>query len=99
MLLGMGIADTVIQANCYRPFDSTEKVREACARSGTDPAARMPEFRFLCSDIPGEPVSVHFSAMHDCHAVSVIRRLLNTDPEDIHLTKRVFSLPVTDTKT
>ena len=44
------IADTVIQMDCYRPFDITEKVREACARFGGDPAAHVPEFHLPSMD-------------------------------------------------
>ena len=38
------IADTVLQMDCYRPFDITEKVKEACARYGQDPTTTAPGF-------------------------------------------------------
>ncbi len=38
------IADTIIQMDCYRPFDITEKVRKACAELGADPTLHSPEF-------------------------------------------------------
>ena len=38
------IADTVIQMDCYRPFDITRKVREACVRYGQDPTTSAPGF-------------------------------------------------------
>lgn len=39
------IADTIIQMDCYRPFDITDRTKEACARFGTDPTANAPDFR------------------------------------------------------
>ena len=38
------IADTVIQMDCYRPFDITRTVKEACARYGQDPTTSAPGF-------------------------------------------------------
>lgn len=38
------IADTVIQMDCYRPFDITRSVKEACARYGQDPTTSAPGF-------------------------------------------------------
>jgi hypothetical protein len=47
----------------------------------------------------GEPVSVTISAMHDYHAVSVIRRMLKTGLEDVCITGKSFDMKVTNTKT
>lgn len=47
----------------------------------------------------GEPVSVTLSAMHDYHAVSVLRKLLNTGLESVQITGKTFSLKVTNTRT
>ena len=38
------IADTIIQMDCYKPFDITEKTKEACARYGQDPTTTAPGF-------------------------------------------------------
>lgn len=38
------IADTIIQMDCYRPLDITERTKEACARFGADPTANAPDF-------------------------------------------------------
>lgn len=38
------IADTIIQMDCYEPFDITEKTKEACARYGEDPTRTAPGF-------------------------------------------------------
>lgn len=51
------------------------------------------------SGIIGEPVSVTISAMHDYHAVSVIRRLLKTGLEAVNITGRILDMKVTNTKT
>lgn len=53
----------------------------------------------LQSGLLGEPVSVHLSAMHDYHAASIIRRLLGTGLDEVRLTGKTFSFPVTDTRT
>ena len=47
----------------------------------------------------GEPVSLTISAMHDYHAASVIRRMLDTGLEDVTITGKTFSMKVTDTRT
>ena len=47
----------------------------------------------------GEPVSLTISAMHDYHAASVIRRMLDTGLEDVTVTGKTFSMKVTDTRT
>lgn len=47
----------------------------------------------------GEPVSVTISAMHDYHAVSVIRKLLKIGLENVSITGKTFSTRVTNTKT
>ena len=57
------------------------------------------KIRLLQSGILGDPVSVHLSAMHDYHAASMIRHLLGTGLEEVQLTGKTFSLPVTDTRT
>ena len=46
----------------------------------------------------GEPVSLYLSAMHDYHAASIIRCLLNTGLEEVRLTGNTFQMPVTETK-
>lgn len=51
------------------------------------------------SGVIGEPVSVFLSAMHDYHAVSVIRRLLKTGFENVSITGKAFDMPVTNTRT
>lgn len=51
------------------------------------------------SGIIGEPVSVTISAMHDYHAVSVIRRLLKTGLEAVNITGKILDMKVTNTKT
>ena len=38
------IADTIIQMDCYVPYDITERTKEACARYGEDPTAQAPGF-------------------------------------------------------
>ena len=38
------IADTVLQMDCYRPYDITEKVKEACRLYGKDPTTTAPGF-------------------------------------------------------
>lgn len=38
------IADTIVQMDCYRPFDITERTKEACSRFGEDPTADAPGF-------------------------------------------------------
>lgn len=38
------IADTVIQMDCYRPFDITERVKQACASSSSKPETSAPGF-------------------------------------------------------
>ena len=38
------IADTIIQMDCYEPFDITEKTKEACTRYGEDPTRTAPGF-------------------------------------------------------
>lgn len=38
------IADTIIQMDCYRPFDITERTKEACTRFGADPTTKAPGF-------------------------------------------------------
>ena len=57
------------------------------------------KIRLLQSGILGDSVSVHLSAMHDYHAASIIRHLLGTGLEEVQLTGKTFSLPVTDTRT
>jgi hypothetical protein len=47
----------------------------------------------------GEPVSVTISAMHDYHAVSVIRKMLKTELEEVCITGKSFDMKVTNTKT
>ena len=47
----------------------------------------------------GEPVSLTISAMHDYHAASVIRRMLDTGLEDVAITGKTFFMKVTDTRT
>lgn len=47
----------------------------------------------------GEPVSLTISAMHDYHAASVIRRMLDIGLEDVTVTGKTFSMKVTDTRT
>lgn len=39
------IADTIVQMDCYRPFDITERTKEACSRFGEDPTADAPGFK------------------------------------------------------
>ncbi len=39
------IADTIIQMDCYRPFDITRRTKEACACFGEDPTANAPGFK------------------------------------------------------
>lgn len=39
------IADTIIQMDCYRPFDITERAKEACRQFGEDPTVHAPAFR------------------------------------------------------
>lgn len=51
------------------------------------------------SGIIGTPVSITISAMHDYHAISIIRRLLQVDLEDVTISGKIFMLPVTNTKT
>lgn len=53
------IADTVIQMDCYRPFDITRTVKEACARYGQDPTTSAPGF-FLPSG--GRKLSIDASS-------------------------------------
>ena len=55
--------------------------------------------RLVQSGILGEPVSLDISAMHGCHAASMIRCLLGTDLEEVRITGRTFSHPVTETRT
>lgn len=55
--------------------------------------------RLVQSGMLGEPVSLDISAMHGCHAASMIRRLLGTGMEEARITGRTFSLPVTETRT
>lgn len=38
------IADTVIQMDCYRPFDITETVRKACSKYQAKPVVKAPGF-------------------------------------------------------
>ncbi|MCI8951338.1 MAG: ABC-ATPase domain-containing protein [Lachnospiraceae bacterium] len=38
------IADTIIQMDCYRPFDITAPAKQACAQFGPDPTANAPDF-------------------------------------------------------
>ena len=47
----------------------------------------------------GAPVSLTISAMHDYHAASVIRRMLDIGLEDVTVTGKTFSMKVTDTRT
>lgn len=49
--------------------------------------------------IIGEPVSINISAMHDYHAVSMIREILDVGISDVKITGKTFKLPVTETKT
>lgn len=51
------------------------------------------------SGIIGNPVSIHISAMHDYHAASIIRKLLQCGCEDVKITGKSFDMLVTDTKT
>lgn len=47
-------ADTVIQMDCYEPFDITERAREACASFGADQVPDAPGFTLPGDDrIPG----------------------------------------------
>lgn len=46
----------------------------------------------------GTPVSLSISAMHDYHAASVIRRMLDTKLESVTITGKSFDMQVTDTK-
>ncbi len=39
------IADTIIQMDCYRPFDITDPAKQACARFGPDPTVNAPGFQ------------------------------------------------------
>ncbi len=39
------IADTIVQMDCYRPFDITERTKAACSRFGEDPTADAPGFK------------------------------------------------------
>lgn len=39
------IADTIVQMDCYRPFDITGRTKEACSRFGEDPTADAPGFK------------------------------------------------------
>lgn len=55
--------------------------------------------RLVQSGILGEPVSLDISAMHGCHAASMIRCLLGTNLEEVRITGRTFFLPVTETRT
>lgn len=55
--------------------------------------------RLVQSGILGEPVSLDISAMHGCHAASIIRCLLGTGLEETGITGRTFFLPVTETRT
>ena len=51
------------------------------------------------SGIIGTPVSMTISAMHDYHAASIIRRMLQVGLEDLTISGKKFMVPVTDTKT
>lgn len=55
--------------------------------------------RLARSGLLGEPVSLDISAMHGCPAASMIRCLLGTELEEARITARMFSLPVTETRT
>lgn len=63
----------------------------------------MPDLRCMIENIElgiiGDPVSVTLSAMHDYHAVSVIRKLLKIGLENVSLTGKTFTTKVTNTKT
>lgn len=39
------IADTIIQMDCYRPQDITERTKAACAQFGADPTVNAPDFK------------------------------------------------------
>ncbi len=51
------------------------------------------------SGIIGTPVSITISAMHDYHATSIIRQMLQVGLEDLTISGKKFMVPVTDTKT
>lgn len=55
--------------------------------------------KIIKSGLIGEPVSMTLSYMHDYHAASIIRKMLDTGLEDAHITGKTFMLPVTDTRT
>lgn len=51
------------------------------------------------SGIIGETVSVNISAMHDYHAMSMLRQLLGIGISDVSIYGKTFNLPVAETKT
>lgn len=51
------------------------------------------------SGLIGAPVSLSLSAMHDYHAASTARRMLNTGLSQVRITGKAFSVKVTNTKT
>lgn len=51
------------------------------------------------SGMIGTPVSITISAMHDYHAASIIRQMLQVGLEDVTISGKTFMLPVTNTKT
>jgi len=55
--------------------------------------------RTIESGMIGTPVSMTVSAMHDYHATSIIRRMLQVGLADAVISGKKFSFPVTDTKT
>lgn len=55
--------------------------------------------RLIRSGLIGEAVSLDISAMHGCHAASMIRNFLDTGLEEVRLTGKAFSFPVTETRT
>lgn len=55
--------------------------------------------RLIRSGLIGAPVSLDISAMHGCHAASMIRSFLDTGLEEVRLTGKAFSFPVTETRT
>lgn len=63
----------------------------------------MPDVRAVIEEVNsgtiGEPVSVTISAMHDYHAASVIRRVLQLGLENVKITGKSFQTRVTNTKT
>lgn len=55
--------------------------------------------KIIKSGLIGEPVSMTLSYMHDYHAASIIRKMLDTGLEDVRIAGKAFMMPVTETRT